>query len=425
MISVLIADTDQDFAKEIGWALQNRSDISYSIITSDFTELESIIVSKDTDVILAGPNLGNKSIMVLIAPALRSFPRVSLVCSSRSLNQDLDLQELEEQGIESQRIRIINFPTDHESITETIQELYDLSRNKTDEDQEDIAKELPEQKPQIQPKKKTPGKLITVFSTKGGVGKTVIATNLAVCLAQRFQSDVALVDLDLQFGDVGVSLKLNPKHTIYDAVLMEETLNEKTLNSFMTVNGTGVKALLAPLEPEVADLISSTSIQKIIQVAKKIASFVIIDTPPTFNDHVLAALEASDLIYLVTTMDIASVKNIKLCLQTLQLLGCPKDKTRLLINRTYRKSGLRQDDIEKSLESEAVLTLPRDKMVPLSSNQGMPTVVKAPRTPFSKSIYRLSQLTETPEISQKIESPSATGLLKGRWTKNDSAQKAG
>ncbi len=100
-------------------------------------------------------------------------------------------------------------------------------------------------------------------------------------------------------------------------------------------------------------------------------------------------------------MDITSVKNIKLCLQTLQLLGYPRDRTGLIINRAHRRSGLRLDEIEQSLEIKAALTLPRDKMVPLAANQGMPIVVTAPKAPFSRSIYRLSQLVETQNITDQ------------------------
>ncbi len=396
MISVLVIDADQDFVKEIGWALETNADIEFCAVTGDFTELEQIISAQKSQVILAGPNLPNKSIVSSIIPLLRRFTKLGLVCSFESFSQYLDADQLEQQGIENQRIRTISFPTNHDSITQAIQEIYQNMAYETIEEEAQIEASVKHTTPQHES-----GKLITIFSTKGGVGKTIIATNLAVCLAQRFQSNVSLLDLDLQFGDVGVSLSLDPKHTIYDAFLMADTLDAQMLKSFMTVNGTGVRALLAPLEPEVADLITSSSTQKIVSFAKKTARYVIVDTPPSFNDHVLSALEVSDLVYLVTTMDITSVKNIKLCLQTLQLLGYPRDRTGLIINRAHRRSGLRLDEIEQSLEIKAALTLPRDKMVPLAANQGMPIVVTAPKAPFSRSIYRLSQLVETQNITDQ------------------------
>ena len=392
MISVLVVDADQDFVKEIGWALATRTDIEFFAITRDFTELEQVISARKSQVVLAGPNLPNKSIISLVIPALRRFARLGLVCSTESFNQYLSGEQLEAWGV-SQRLRTIGFPTDHESIVKAIDQLSQQIRERTEGEENGLV----EQNSQPLESNK-PGKLVTIFSAKGGVGKTIIATNLAVCLAQRFRSDVSLIDLDLQFGDVGVSLSLEPKHTVYDAFLMAETLDTKMLDDFMTTNGTGVKALLAPLEPEVADLITSSSTQKIVSLAKRNARYVIVDTPPSFNDHVLSALEASDLVYLITTMDITSVKNIKLCLQTLQLLGYPKERTGLIVNRAHRKSGLRMDEIEHSLETKTVLTLPRDKMVPLAANQGMPVVTKAPKSPFSRSIYRLSQIIEALDL---------------------------
>ncbi len=141
------------------------------------------------------------------------------------------------------------------------------------------------------------------------------------------------------------------------------------------------------------------------------AKYVIIDTPPSFDDHVLAALEISDLICLVSTMDIASVKNIKLCLQTLHLLGYPREKVELIINRRYRKSGLSLDDIERALETKAVLTMPQDKLVPFSLNQGLPVVLRAPKAPFSRSIYQLSRFLEERRNPDKtcIEPTRKTG----------------
>jgi len=396
MISVVIADKDRDFTKEISWALRDVPDVELSLTTDETAELEPLILTHKADVLLIGPTWKKKNILDSIVPLLKKVDSLQVVCSLRFCESE----EPAKQGVDNQRIRTLSLPASRQEIIEIIKQSHAYSKTRAETCSKNPDASVPEKKTEtikpVDKKKKSKGKLMTVFSTKGGVGKTAIATNLAVCMAQRFRSSVVILDLDFQFGDVGVMLKLQPQHTVYDAALMSDTLDVKTLASFFTVNGTGVKALLAPLEPELADLIAGSSTEKIVKLSRELGSYVIIDTPPSFNDNVLAALEESDQIYLVGTMDVPSIKNLKLCLHTLQLLGYPKEKSELIINRMQRHSGLSIDEIEKALETKALLTIPQDRLVPVSVNKGIPVVLNAPKAPFSKSIYQLSRILENP-----------------------------
>ncbi|MCB0972196.1 MAG: P-loop NTPase, partial [Acidimicrobiales bacterium] len=160
---------------------------------------------------------------------------------------------------------------------------------------------------------KAPGRVITVFSTKGGAGKSVLASNLGVLLAQRAEGTVALVDADLQFGDIAVMLKLAPQHTIVDAVGSYDRLDQGFLESLLaTHQPSGLKVLPAPLEPAFADQIGAEQMNTIIGLLRTFCDYVVVDTPAYFNDVVLGLIEESDDVLLVAGMDIPNIKNVKI-----------------------------------------------------------------------------------------------------------------
>ena len=195
------------------------------------------------------------------------------------------------------------------------------------------------------------GRVTTVFSTKGGSGKSVIATNLAVVLAERTDAPVVLVDADLQFGDVAVMMKLAPTHTVVDAVSNIERLDTSLLESLLaTHEASGLRVLPAPLEPAFADQIGATDMVKIIEILQRFCAHVIIDTPAYFNDVVLGLVEVSDDVLLVAGMDIPNIKNVKIGLQTLRLLNTPMEKLRLILNRANSKVKLDIGGVERTLQ---------------------------------------------------------------------------
>ncbi len=235
--------------------------------------------------------------------------------------------------------------------------------------------------------------VITVFSTKGGAGKSVIATNLGVALAQRSEKPVCLVDADLQFGDIAVMLKLAPQHTIVDAVSSLDRLDPSLLQSLLiTHESSGLKILPAPLEPAFADQIGAAEMVRIIEVLKSFCSYVIVDTPAYFNDVVLGMIEISDDVLLVAGMDIPNIKNVKIGLQTLRLLNTPMEKLRLILNRANSKVKLDVTEVERTLQVSADILIPSDIVVPQSVNRGVPVVQSAPRSGVAKSLEELASL---------------------------------
>jgi pilus assembly protein CpaE len=245
------------------------------------------------------------------------------------------------------------------------------------------------------------GRVIMVFSTKGGSGKSVIACNLAVLLAQRSEKPVVLVDADLQFGDVAVMLKLTPQHTIVDAVSSLDRMDATMLRQLLVEHGPeGLLVLPAPLEPAFADQIGASEMVRIVETLRTFAGYVIIDTPAYFNDVVLGLIEVSDDVLLVAGMDIPNIKNVKIGLQTLRLLNTPMEKLRLILNRANSKVRLDSSEVERTLGVKADALIPSDIVVPQAVNRGEPVVYSAPRSSVTKAFESLADLF-IPSTSKK------------------------
>ena len=234
------------------------------------------------------------------------------------------------------------------------------------------------------------GKVVTVFSAKGGVGKTTFSTNLGAYLAST-GAKVLVVDLDLAFGDVGISLQMLPQNSIIDLVGMAGHLDEQGLQSVVTHHESGLDAACAPAEPSDADRIPGQIISELLKVAKRSYDFVVVDTPPAFTEHVLAAFDNSDLLVLLATLDIPAVKNLRLTLDTLDLLGSPKEDRVIVLNRSDAKVGLRSEDVVAVIKQEIAVMVPNSTAVPASVNRGVPIVLDEPKHPVSVAIRELAE----------------------------------
>ena len=237
------------------------------------------------------------------------------------------------------------------------------------------------------------GRIITVFSTKGGAGKSFVATNLAVLLAKRSPEPVVLVDADLQFGDVAVMLKLTPQHTILEAVQQGDRLDAELLRSLLVRHEpSGLLVLPAPVEPAFADHVGLADMLKVLSVLRSFCSHVVIDTPAYFTDVVLGVLEEADDIVLMAGMDIPHIKNTKIGLQTLRLLNIPASKLKLALNRANSRVKLDIAEVEKTLQMKADCLLPSDIAVPQSINKGVAIVLEAPRSGVTRNLERLADM---------------------------------
>jgi pilus assembly protein CpaE len=260
------------------------------------------------------------------------------------------------------------------------------------------------------------GKVISVFSPKGGTGCSTIATNLAIALQTETEARVILVDGSLQFGDIAVLLNLKPIRTIADLVPHMNELDGELIHSVMIPHSSGIKTLLAPPRPEMADLVVPDHMKRILEELKKTFDFIIVDTWTSLHDLVLTIMDVSDRIVLITTPDIPSIKNTKLFFEVTEALGYPPEKVFLTINKVDRRSSIRAEDIETGIKHPVAATLALDERVATpAANQGAPFVFSATNSAIAQGIVDLAHqlldtLVEKEGVVETTEAPAGEKL---------------
>lgn len=234
------------------------------------------------------------------------------------------------------------------------------------------------------------GRIVTVFSPKGGTGKTAIASNLGATLAQEGKRAL-LLDLDLQFGDAAIMLGLEPDRTIFDLVVAPGELDADKLAGYTIRHSCGLDILPAPLRPEDAELVTESKVGRLLEVARYSYEIIVVDTSPFFHGPMLATLDRTDLLLLVAALDIPTLKNVRLGLQTLDLLSFPRERVRIVLNRASEKVGIKQRQVEDALETEVWKSIAADRVVPLSVNRGAPVVVADSGCDFSRGLRELAK----------------------------------
>jgi MinD-like ATPase involved in chromosome partitioning or flagellar assembly len=237
------------------------------------------------------------------------------------------------------------------------------------------------------------GRVITVMAGKGGSGKTITATNLAAALTERLGEDkVAIVDADLQFGDVALMMQIDPTRTIVEAASAIEDLTEHRLDGLLLRHDSGLRVLPAPLVPAGADKVNAKDVVRIVEMLRGMYQFVVVDTAPIFDDGLITLLEHSDDVLLVVDMDLPSVKNAKIALDTLRAIEFDLNRVQLVVNRANSKARLDLAELERALGKEISASIPSDRLVPQSVNEGVPAVAFSPRSRVAKAFHALAEL---------------------------------
>jgi pilus assembly protein CpaE len=233
--------------------------------------------------------------------------------------------------------------------------------------------------------------MICVLGPKGGTGKTLTACNLAVSLAGQ-GSKVALVDLDLQFGDVGLALGLVPEKTVYELAKSGGSLDSDKLEAYLATHSSGVRVLMAPTRPDHAGVVSTEFLRDVYATLRATHDYVIVDTPPGFTPEVIASIDSSSHICMVGMLDSLSLKNTKLGLETLELMGYDSDRTRLVLNRADSRVGITREDVVAIVGRAPDVSVPSDRDIPRSINEGSPIVLTKEKSEAARAFQALAAM---------------------------------
>lgn len=364
MNSILICDTDSEFARRIAGAAVPGGQAKVLYVPS-VDDAVAHVRQGNTDVLLIGPTIDKAEALEAAELVLESRAMVSTVIMAAGVDAAY-LRSAMRAGVSD----VLDADCSAVEIGRSVADAMSRTHRQA-EGSESPAETV------------GGGDIITVFSTKGGVGKSVVSTNLAVALA-TLGKQVAIMDLDLQFGDVGIMLGLEPTRTIIGAVRSGERLDADMLSGFMLDHPSGLKALLAPTQPEDAELVTASRIDRILGLLSSQYEYVVIDTPPSLDEAVLTALERSTQVIAITMMDVASIKNSRISLQKLRQLGYNGSLVEVLLNRADSKVYLTPEGVEEAIGAPIKYRLPSDQVVPRAVNKGIPVVTEAPRSQPAK-----------------------------------------
>jgi pilus assembly protein CpaE len=388
--NLLVVDQDDDFvasAKEL-------FDGSLPVARS-FMEAAQAVSSSDIRMLLIGPSFDDDESMEQIRQLHNQDPSLVLMLVAEEVTADM-LRKGMRAGVSD----VIEAPLDEEKIEAAIEQFaHDVLRR-----QAPVSTPTPEAEP-----KRDKGRIITVTSAKGGSGKTVLATNLALVLNRIPDTKVCLVDADLQFGDVCLVLQLEPRFTMVNAAHELHQLDAELLDSLLTEHPSGLKVLAAPLEPAFADDITTAGLMQMLDVLKENYDYVIVDTAAMLDELILSLIEKSDDIMMLVDMDLPSVKNAKLALETLRLLKFSTSNVKLVMNRSNSKAKLDNKEIEGALKMQISAAIPSDAVVAASVNEGRPVVETDPKSKVSKGFESVAEL-----IAGKIPEAQGKSGLFGR-----------
>lgn len=381
-VPIAIIDKEKGNIERVSSLLENLTEIEIIQTSTSLEDLELLFQEKLQTLVLLGPAYKLEDAQKLLQNYSTSLRYVKVILLVGKTSTSL-LKEAIKFNIHD----VLEFPFTYHDLNESVKRAKDIFK-------EILAEQtgIPEEK--VTPDEKG-AKKITIFSTKGGLGKSFIATNLAIDLANLLKKKVVLFDLNYQFGDVALMLNLFPKHTVYDIMSVIDQLDSEMLNSFLTTNSSGVKVLPAPIDPTQDEAISTKTTKKILDILSDFNDYIVIDTPSSFSDNVLLILEETDYLCMITSMDVPSIKNLKITLQLLEQLKFPPGKIILILNRADTKVGITIDEIKKTIGRNIDVTIPSNRVVPISVNKGVPVIIDAPRSSVSKSIHKLTNLLKS------------------------------
>lgn len=389
--NLLVVDQDDEFVARAKQLFDGSLPVARTL-----EEAGQTVASGDVRMVLVGPSFGDDSAMEQIRQLHNQDPSLVLMLVAEEVTA-----ELLRKGMRAGVSDVIEAPLDEEKIEGAIEQFaHDVLRPQSPTTAAPMAED---------DAPGSEGRIITVSSAKGGSGKTVLATNLALVLNRIPDAKVCLVDADLQFGDVCLVLQLEPRFTMVNAAHELHHLDAELLDSLLTEHPSGLKVLAAPLEPAFADDITTAGLMQMLDVLKENYDYVIVDTAAMLDELILSLIEKSDDVLMLVDMDLPSVKNAKLALETLRLLKFSTANVQLVMNRSNSKAKLDNKEIEGALKMEIAASIPSDAVVAASVNEGRPVVETDPKSKVAKGFESVASL-----IAGKIPDAQGKSGLFGR-----------
>lgn len=371
---LLLADNEND-RKSIMDILKN---IDYVNVIGDYTDEEAAWESLErspSEILLLGSG-GNGKGYAFAERVSTVYPETGIIMLENEL-----LEETMHNALFSGAKDVLVKPLEAEKVAGAIYRMHQLSEKKAAMQNNSIHTKV---------RKRDLGQVYTVFSTKGGVGKTFVSINLAASLAKKQDTRVVLVDLDLDFGNAALALNLYPKFTISDVVDDIRNIDSDLIESYLMPHESGIKVLPANLQQQMNDYMNAEHIRIILESLRESFDYIVVDMPARFVDKVMPALALADTLLVVTTPEISSVRNVKALLATLLDLNFPQSKVKIVLNKEQSRGDIKQKDIEVTLNKKVDAAIGFDYQKVLSSlNRGIPLVSEYPKHSVSKHIDKL------------------------------------
>ena len=392
MIKVLVAGVRQEEKNSIIDALANVEYINTTDGAENTEQVIEILEQKHVDVVLVDAYISGNGYKLTEA-IVEMFPGIAVIIIERELKEDTMRAALFSGAKD-----VLIHPFTPSKLVDSIYRSCQSERKKR----------LAQREKPFNQRKGNHGNLITVFGTKGGIGKTFISTNLAVALAQNNSGRVALVDLDLDFGNAALALNIIPQFTIADVVNEVANLDQDMMESYLIPHSSGIRLLAANAEPQMTEFVSAEHVAMILSLLQSAFDYVVVDMPARFYDPVEPALQNADILMLATTPEVVTLRNIKSCLNALAALKYPANKIKIILNKVDTRSDIKLKDVEATLNTKIYASLQADyRLVASSMNQGIPVVTMAPRSKISRGFNDLVSKISTTKEAWKVNEGKA------------------
>jgi pilus assembly protein CpaE len=409
-VTIVLADEDVDRRIDLKKMLFQDPDMDVVAETDDAEETLEVVIEENPEILFLNFPLGTEeTTRSLVEDLAVEAPQTEIVLIADSMEDSEEARKLQRLGVREAMVR----PIEADEVLEVVEDVVTIARKQREKLTEMMGD-------QTVAEQQRPGKLISVFSTKGGVGRSLLATNLACMIRELTNKSVALIDLDLQFGDDAITLDMTPTTTIASLARDCEDKNSvdyDLLERYMhTHEPSGVDLLPAPPRPEEADYVEARETELIIDALKRHYHYVVIDTSSQVTESVIAALEQSDLIMLLLTLELPTIKDGKLMLELIDNLGLEPEKVKVIMNRDMPESEIELQEVEEALEQELLGGLPSEgDLVMPSVNEGRPIVLSHPESQFVTKLDAMTRqaIGEFLDLEDELPEESEAGASGG------------